>query len=68
MAGRMTALDSQYESLEDTQRRLDKLFRSENDVDYAEAVTELSRESLALQALQASFSKLSQLSLFNYIR
>jgi flagellar hook-associated protein 3 FlgL len=41
---------------------------SENDVDYAEAVTELSRESLALQALQASFSKLSQLSLFNYIR
>ena len=68
MAGRMTALDSQYEIIEDTQLRLDKLLMSENDVDYAEAVTELSRESLALQALQASFSKLSQLSLFNYIR
>ena len=68
MAGRMTALDSQYEIIEDTQLRLDKLLMSESDVDYAEAVTELSRESLALQALQASFSKLSQLSLFNYIR
>jgi flagellar hook-associated protein 3 FlgL len=68
MAGRMTALDSQYEIIEDTQLRLDKLLMSENDVYYAEAVTELSRESLALQALQASFSKLSQLSLFNYIR
>ena len=68
MAGRMTALDSQYEIIADTQLRLDKLLMSENDVDYAEAVTELSRESLALQALQASFSKLSQLSLFNYIR
>ena len=68
MAGRMTALDSQFEIIEDTQLRLDKLLMSENDVDYAQAVTELSRESLALQALQASFSKLSQLSLFNYIR
>lgn len=68
MAGRMTALDSQYEIIEDTQLRLDKLLMSESDVDYAEAVTELSRESLALQALQASFSKLSQLSLFNYMR
>jgi flagellar hook-associated protein 3 FlgL len=68
MAGRMTALDSQYEIIEDTQLRLDKLLMSENDVDYAQAVTELSRESLALQALQASFSKLSQISLFNYMR
>ena len=68
MAGRMTALDSQYEIIEDTHLRLDKLLMSESDVDYAEAVTELSRESLALQALQASFSKLSQLSLFNYMR
>ena len=33
-----------------------------------EAVTELSKESVALQALQASFMKVAQLSLFNFLR
>ena len=38
------------------------------DLDYASAVTELKNQSLALQAGQASFAQISNLSLFNYIR
>ena len=48
--------------------RLDELLSREADLDYATAVTELTQESVALQALQASFMRVSQLSLFNFIR
>lgn len=68
MAGRVSALDSQKEVLEDTSLRLDKLLMDERDLDYAEAVTELTKESVALQALQASFAKVAQLSLFSFLR
>lgn len=68
MAGRVSALDSQKEVLEDTSLRLDKLLMGERDLDYAEAVTELTKESVALQALQASFAKVAQLSLFSFLR
>ena len=68
MAGRVSALESQREVLEDTSLRIDKLLMGERDLDYASAVTELTRESVALQALQASFTKIAQLSLFNFMR
>lgn len=38
------------------------------DLDYAEASTRLSKNLTALQAVQATFSKVSSLSLFNYLR
>ena len=68
MAGRIVAIETQRAVAEDTELRLTELLQREDDLDYATAVTELTQESVALQALQASFSKLSQLSLFNYIR
>ena len=68
MAGRATAIDSQRQAIEDIDLRLQQLLSSEKDLDYATAVTELTKETVALQALQASFSKVAQLSLFNYIR
>ncbi|TMO59439.1 flagellin, partial [Pseudoalteromonas aurantia] len=37
------------------------------EVDMAEAVTELTRHETALQASQATFNRLSNLSLFDYI-
>ena len=67
MAGRIAEIDSQRAVIEDTTFRLDELLMREEDLDYATAVTELTQESVALQALQASFVKLSQLSLFNYL-
>lgn len=68
MAGRFAALDSQAELLEDTSLRLTTLVSENKDLDYAKAITMLSRESMSLQALQASFTKIAQLSLFNFIR
>jgi flagellar hook-associated protein 3 FlgL len=52
------SLDLQYE---ETLSRL-------QDLDYAEAITKLTRQQMELQAAQQSFSKISQLSLFDYIR
>ena len=68
MAGRFSAMNSQEELLEDTSLRIRKLVSETKDLDYAKAITELSQGTLALQALQASFTKISQLSLFNFIR
>ena len=68
MAGRASAIDSHRELMEESEVRLDQLLMRENDLDYAEAITDLNREMLALQALQASFAKITQLSLFDYVR
>jgi flagellar hook-associated protein 3 FlgL len=68
MAGRFSALNSQSELLEDTSLRIQQILSENEDLDYAKAITELSKESLALQALQASFTKISQLTLFNFMR
>ena len=37
------------------------------DLDYSKAVTEMQKNMLALQATQSSFSKISSLTLFNYL-
>ena len=68
MAGRLAAMEAQRNVIDETTLRIDELLIREHDLDYAEAVTDLSKESVALQALQASFSKIAQLSLFNFIR
>jgi flagellar hook-associated protein 3 FlgL len=37
------------------------------DVDYAQAISQLTREQTNLEAAQKSFARVSQLSLFNYL-
>jgi flagellar hook-associated protein 3 FlgL len=37
------------------------------DVDYAQAISDLTRKQVQLEAAQQSFLKVSQLSLFNYL-
>ena len=66
--GRASTIASQKLILEDAQLRLSVLLSGEKDLDYASAVTELSKEAMALEALQSSFAKISQLTLFDYIR
>ena len=53
-----------------TQRKLAMtgLLSRERDLDYATAVTELSSHMLALEAAQSTIAKISQLTLFNYLR
>ena len=47
--------------------RIDELLSIERDLDYAKAVTQFNAEMVRLEATQASFAKIAQLSLFEYL-
>jgi flagellar hook-associated protein 3 FlgL len=68
LGNRMNTVDSQRDILADTKLRYQELLSNAEDLDYATAVTQLSAELLSLEAAQASFAKISQLNLFNYLR
>jgi len=38
------------------------------DLDYAQAITKMNQQLTGLQAAQASYARISQLSLFDYLR
>jgi flagellar hook-associated protein 3 FlgL len=65
---RLSALDSADSSREsmdiDTASALSDL----RDLDYAQALTKMNQQLVGLQAAQLSYSKISNLSLFNYLR
>lgn len=63
----MNVLSSQQDILENTTLTLKGVLSKAEDLDYAQAISRLNQQSLALQAAQNSFAKISQLSLFNYI-
>lgn len=67
IGGRMNVAQSVLESNLDLEIT-NKTARSNiEDVDYAQAVSELSKQETALQAAQATFSRVTGLSLFDYI-
>ena len=68
LGGRMNTVDSQRDILADTKLRYQELLSNAEDLDYATAVTKLSAQILSLEAAQASFAKISQLNLFDYLR
>ena len=68
LGSRMNTVDSQRDVLADTKMRYQELLSNAEDLDYATAVTKLSAQMLSLEAAQASFAKISQLNLFDYIR
>jgi flagellar hook-associated protein 3 FlgL len=64
----MNTLDGQTALAEETLLRLKGSLSKIEDVNYAEAITKMNKDMLALEAAQSSFAKISQLNLFNYIR
>ena len=68
IGSRMNIADAQINIMDETVIRFKNLISSAEDLDYSTAVTELSSEMLALEAAQSSFARISQLSLFDYIR
>lgn len=64
----MAVIDTQRLVNEETVLQLRTALSKVEDLDYAAAVTEMQKNMLALQATQSSFSKISSLSLFNYLR
>ncbi|MFY9183435.1 MAG: flagellar hook-associated protein FlgL [Limnohabitans sp.] len=63
-----TVVQSQLDVLSETALRLKSTLSEIEDLDYAEAVTRMNKEMMALEAAMGSFSKISGLTLFDYIR
>ncbi len=59
---------SQLDILDETTIRLKSTLSGIQDLDYTKAVTQMNKEMMALEAAMGSFSKISGLSLFDYIR
>jgi flagellar hook-associated protein 3 FlgL len=64
----LNVVDQQTAVLEDTTLNLKTTLSSIEDLDYASAITKMNQQMMSLEAAQASFAKVSQLNLFNYIK
>ncbi len=65
---RLSAIEGAQESLADRKVELEATTSQLRDLDYAEAVSRMNQQLVGLQAAQASYSKIAQLSLFDYLR
>ncbi len=65
LGGRLNAVDSTKAFLEDSSVYSEEIRSELRDVDYAEAISNLSFQSFVLQAAQQSFAQVSRLSLFD---
>ena len=61
-------LEQQSDSTEDTLITLKLNLSDVQDLDYAKAIAQLNKQMMSLEAAQSSFTKVSQLSLFQYLR
>jgi flagellar hook-associated protein 3 FlgL len=65
---RLSALDAAESAREDQKVELQRMTSDLRDLDYAEAITRMNQQLVGLQAAQASYAQISQLSLFNYLK
>jgi flagellar hook-associated protein 3 FlgL len=68
VGARMNKVDTQMALIDETVLRLKTTLSDVEDLDYTEAVTRMNKQMLSLEAAMSSFSKVSQLNLFDYIR
>jgi flagellar hook-associated protein 3 FlgL len=64
----MNVVEQQTSVVEDTILNLKSNLSTVEDLDYAAAITKMNQQMLSLEAAQSSFSKMSQLTLFNYLK
>jgi flagellar hook-associated protein 3 FlgL len=64
----MKVVEQQTAIVQDTTLGLRSTLSNIEDLDFSKAMTQMSKQMLALEAAQSSFAKISQLSLFNYIK
>ncbi|MET0661154.1 MAG: flagellar hook-associated protein FlgL [Steroidobacteraceae bacterium] len=65
---RLSSLDTAQSSRADQKLELQRMQGELRDLDYAEAISRMNQQLMGLQAAQASYSRISQLSLFDYLR
>lgn len=64
---RLNALDKQDEMHTDSVLEMQTVLSATEDLDYAEAISRFSQQTVSLQAAQQTFTQLKKLSLFNYL-
>jgi flagellar hook-associated protein 3 FlgL len=67
VGGRLSAIDSANETRAAFELELQSESSELRDTDYAEAVTRLNQQYAGLQAAQAAYTRIAQLSLFDYL-
>jgi flagellar hook-associated protein 3 FlgL len=65
---RRNVVETQSNIVEEQSTTLKLLLSDQKDLDYTQAITQLSARMLALEAAQSSMAKIAQLNLFNYLR
>jgi flagellar hook-associated protein 3 FlgL len=65
---RLSSIDSAQDALADRKVDLETTTSQLRDLDYAQAVSRMNQQLVGLQAAQASYSRIAQLSLFDYLR
>ncbi len=68
IGGRVNVLDSVFETNADLTINNKEYRAALSEVDYASALTEITKQQIALEAVSAAFVKVSGVSLFDYIR
>jgi flagellar hook-associated protein 3 FlgL len=68
VGSRLQAIDSAENAREVEAIDLQQLLSELRDVDYAQAISKLNQEYAGLQAAQAAYTRIAQLSLFDYVR
>ena len=64
---RLPAIDTATDFRDSEEVDLQELISDIRDVDYASAISQLNQQYTSLQAAQAAYSKIAQLSLFDYL-
>ncbi len=67
IGARLSTLDNAEVTREDQKVQLQSMTSDLRDLDYAEAITRMNQQLMGLQAAQASYARISQLSLFDYL-
>jgi len=67
VGARLNTITASQSSAQSTQTHLQSQVSQLQDVDYAQAITQLNTEELSLQAAQQSYAAIGKLSLFNYL-
>jgi flagellar hook-associated protein 3 FlgL len=68
VGSRLSAIDMATDTREDEAIDLQSLLSDLRDTDYAEAVSKLNQQYAGLQAAQAAYTRIAQMSLFDYLR
>jgi len=68
VGARLSAIDTATSTREDEAVDLQSLLSDLRDTDYAKAISQLNQQYAGLQAAQAAYTRIAQMSLFDYLR